>query len=156
MIRETLPDDKDALLAIIQESGKFDDAGIDHVTRTLEEHINEGSDALWFTADDGEPIGVAYCAPEPVASGTWNLLMLWIKNGREGQGYGSALVSQVEKALVDRGGRLLIVETSGLPEFESARFFYNKVGFIQEAKIGNFFAEGDDKIIYTKSIQLMT
>ncbi|NJL83876.1 MAG: GNAT family N-acetyltransferase [Chloroflexaceae bacterium] len=95
---------------------------------------------------------MAYCAPEPVTSGTWNLLMLWIKEEKHKQGYGSALVAHVEKSLVDRGGRLLIVETSGLPEFESARIFYNKVGFTQEAKIKDFFTAGEDKLIYTKPI----
>jgi ribosomal protein S18 acetylase RimI-like enzyme len=152
MIRETISDDKDAILSIICEAGQFDDPGMAYVAQILETHLNEGSDALWFTADDGEPVGVAYCAPEPVTSGTWNLLMLWIKEEKRKQGYGSALVTQVEKSLVDRRGRLLIVETSGLPEFESARIFYSKVGFTQEARIKDFFTIGDDKLIYTKSI----
>ncbi len=153
MIRETLPDDKDALLAIVQESGQFDEASMAYVTQTLEDHLNQGSDALWFTAYDDEPVGVAYCAPEPVTVGTWNLLMLWIKQGKQGQGHGSALITQVEKALVDRGGRLLIVETSGLPAFETARTFYHKAGFTQEARIKDFFELGDDKLVYTKPLK---
>jgi hypothetical protein len=48
--------------------------------------------------------------------------------------------------------RLLIVETSGLPEFEVARAFYSNCGFTQEARVCNFFAEGDDKLIYTKAL----
>jgi hypothetical protein len=78
---------------------------------------------LWFTADDGEPVGVAYCAPEAVTDGTWNLLMLWTRPDRSGRGFGSALVGYVEKALIERRARLLIVETSGLPDFETARAF---------------------------------
>jgi ribosomal protein S18 acetylase RimI-like enzyme len=63
---------------------------------------------------------------------------------------GSALVGHVENALMERGARLLIVETSGLPDFEAARAFYSKCGFTDEARIKNFFAAGDDKIVYTK------
>jgi ribosomal protein S18 acetylase RimI-like enzyme len=55
--------------------------------------------------------------------------------------------------LAEQDARLLIVETSGLPDFESARAFYVKCGFTQEARIKNFFAAGDDKIVYTKSLQ---
>jgi ribosomal protein S18 acetylase RimI-like enzyme len=47
---------------------------------------------------------------------------------------------------------LLIVETSGLADFETARAFYDRCGFTQEARIQNFFAAGDDKIAYTKPL----
>ena len=102
--------------------------------------------------NDGEPVGVAYCAPEPVADGTWNLLMLWTRHDRKGKGHGSALLNHVEKVLDERGIRLLIVETSSSPDFAGARTFYDGTGFTQEARIRNFFALGDDKIIYTKSL----
>ncbi len=153
MIRETIHTDSDALLAIVKDSGQFDDNGLTHVKETLNSYLEGKSDDLWFTADDGEPVGVAYCASEPVTDGTWNLLMLWTRNDRHGQGHGSALVNHVERILTERGVRLLIIETSGLSDFESARAFYNKCGFTQEARVRNFFAAGDDKIVYTKLLQ---
>jgi ribosomal protein S18 acetylase RimI-like enzyme len=79
--------------------------------------------------------------------------MLWTRRDREGQSHGSALVNHVENALNERSVRLLIVETSGLPDFAGARSFYDKCGFTQEARIRNFFAAGDDKIVYTKSLR---
>ena len=153
MIRDTLGTDKEILLDIIKDSGQFDEAGLAHVEQTLERHLSDGSDALWFTADDGEPIGVAYCAPELVTSGTWNLLMLWLRKDREGQGHGTELISHVEKSLDGLSARLLIVETSGTPDFETARAFYSRCGFTLEARIQDFFEVGDDKLIYTKSIR---
>lgn len=153
MIRETIHTDSDALLAILGSSGQFDDNGLAHVKEILKSYLAGEGDGLWFTADDGEPVGVAYCTPEPVTDGTWNLLMLWTRRDRNGQGHGSSLVSRVEQVLTERGVRLLIVETSGLPYFESARAFYSKCGFTQEARIKNFFATGDDKIVYTKLLQ---
>ncbi len=153
MIRETIQTDSKALLAIVKDSGQFDENGLVHVEETLSNYLAGESDHLWFTADDGEPVGVAYCAPEPVTDGTWNLLMLWTRGDRNGQGHGSELVSQVENILSEREVRLLIVETSGLPDFAGARAFYEKCGFTQEARIRNFFAAGDDKIVYTKSLR---
>jgi len=150
MIRDTIAADSEALLAIVEGSGQFDGDGLAHVRATLESYLEGNREELWFTADDGEPVGVAYCAPEPVTDGTWNLLMLWVRPDRQGRGHGSALVSHIEKALAERGVRLLIVETSGLDEFASARAFYGKCGFHQEARIRSFFADGDDKIVYTK------
>ena len=152
MIRNTVRTDKAALLSIVKNSGQFDEAGLAHVEQTLESHLGGEGESLWLTADDGEPVGVAYCAPEPVTQGTWNLLMLWTRKDKEGQGHGAALISHIEQALADRSCRLLIVETSGLPEFENARAFYGKSEFSQEARIRDFFAAGDDKLVYTKPI----
>lgn len=129
MIRQTIQTDSEALLAIVKDSGQFDDGGFAHVKETLGNYLDGKSEDLWLTADDGEPVGVAYCAPEPVTDGTWNLLMLWTRGDRKGQGYSSALISRVEKILNERGVCLLIVETSGLPDFAGARAFYDKCGF---------------------------
>jgi GNAT superfamily N-acetyltransferase len=152
MIRKTIAADAEALIAIVEDSGQFDVDGIAHVKGTLEHYLSGESDDIWLTADDSEPVGVAYCAPEAMTDGTWNLLMLWTRKDRGGQGYGQALVEKVEFDAIARGARLLIVETSGLPGFETAHEFYGKSGFKQEARIRNFFAAGDDKLVYTKSL----
>lgn len=140
------------LLAIIEASGQFDDESLSHVRDTLAQHFAGEGGALWLTADDGEPVGVAYCAPEPVTRGTWNLLMLWTRADRHGRGHGAALVQHLERELTKREARLLIVETSGLASFGPARRFYSKCGFLQEATIKNFFAAGDDKLVFTKLV----
>lgn len=152
MIRATKADDVSPIMAIVEASGQFDVEGLAFVEQTLREHLGEGGAALWLTADDGEAVGVAYCAPEPVASGTWNLLMLWTRNDRQGQGLGSELVAHLEIELRARDARLLVVETSSLPGFAPARSFYAKTGFVQEASIRNFYAAGDDKIVFTKPL----
>ena len=103
---------------------------------------------------EGQPIGVAYCSPEPVTAGIWNLRLLWIKEEFRGRGYGKALVAKVENELSTRHARLLIVETSQLPEFESARKFYENYGFKREAEVKDFFDEGDHKLIYTKRVNV--
>jgi len=150
MVRPTEKHDVEAIMKMIGVSGQFDADGLEHVRSTLEEHLASGSRNLWLTADDSEPVGVAYCAPEPVAPGGWNLLMLWIRPDRHGRGHGSALVQKVESMLEDQAARLLIVETSGLPDFAPARAFYQKCGFVHEATIKSYFAQGDDKLVLTK------
>jgi ribosomal protein S18 acetylase RimI-like enzyme len=152
LIRSTTKTDARAILDIVEESGQFDSDGLAHVQDTLKQHLAGNGEGIWLTADDGEPVGVAYCAPEPVAAGTWNLLMLWTRSDRHGKGHGASLVQQVEHELQSRAARLLIVETSGLPAFAPARSFYAKCGFVHEASIKNFFSAGDDKLVFTKSL----
>lgn len=123
MIRATTGTDKDAIFAIIKDSNQFDENGIAQVEETLGEYLAGESEGFWLTADDGEPVGIAYCSPEPVTDGTWNLLMLWTRRNRYDQGFGSSLVARVEQILTGRDTRLEIVETFGLPYFETARAF---------------------------------
>jgi ribosomal protein S18 acetylase RimI-like enzyme len=150
MIRHTKAKDTEAIMRMVADSGQFDDEGQGYVRETLENHLEGESGEIWLTADDGEPVGVAYCAPEPVASGAWNLQMLWTRADRNRVGHGDSLVKHLEAELRNRNARLLIVETSGLPDFAPARAFYVKCGFIHEATIRNFFAVGDDKLVFTK------
>ena len=58
----------------------------------------------------------------------------------------------VEQALAARGGRVLLVETSGLPGFERTRAFYRKLGYDEEARIREFYQAGEDKVVFRKAL----
>jgi ribosomal protein S18 acetylase RimI-like enzyme len=152
MIRDTQASDMEAIMQIVKDSGQFDTDAVAHVRETLQSHLAGNGDGIWLTSDDGEPVAVAYCAPEPVASGAWNLLMLWTRVDRNRAGHGSSLVKHLELELHRRKARLLIVETSGLPDFAPARDFYTQFGFSHEATIRSFFAAGDDKLVFTRHL----
>ncbi len=141
MIRSVSPDDKKALIGIADAVGLFSPQELEELQGMLSEYFdgNLGSDSFWITYDDGEPIGVAYCAPEPYACGTWNLYFIAVHPDRQGEGYGGKLLDYIEQALTARGERLLLVETSGLPEFERTREFYRKHGYDEEARIREFY-----------------
>jgi ribosomal protein S18 acetylase RimI-like enzyme len=184
-IRPTIAADTDALMSILMDSGQFGEEGVAYVRGILEQYLKSNNDVddetttdnddatkmndmIWLTAvedndDDAkegegdQPVAVAYCAPEAVADGTWNLLMLWTRADRQRRGYGGALDTAVEKELVNRNARLFMVETSSLPAQTAARAFYSstKCSFVHEATIRNYYADGDDKLIYTKPLLQM-
>ena len=153
MIVKTTQQHRAQLLAIIEANGQFDADGLAYVASTLDAYLANSQEAIWLTAlTNAAPVGVAYCAPEPVTDGTWNLLMLWLQDGFEGKGFAQALVAEIENELRARNARLLLVETSQLPDFERARKFYKNYGFQLEAEVKDFFAAGDNKLIYTKAL----
>lgn len=103
--------------------------------------------------DCGRWQGAGLCRPERLTDGTWNLLLLAVDPGLQRQGLGRALVAAVIEALGKAGGRLLIVETSGTPEFAGTQKFYKRLGFQREARIRDFYGPGDDKVIFTQALR---
>lgn len=149
MIRPTTPADATALLAMANAIGLFGPDELEEVGTMLATHFdNSDNEDFWLTDDDGGPVGVAYCAPERMTEGTWNLLFIAIHPDHQGQGRGTALLRHVEQTLAARGERLLLVETGA--SLEQTRALYRKCGYDEEARIRDFYKAGDDKIIYRK------
>jgi ribosomal protein S18 acetylase RimI-like enzyme len=56
----------------------------------------------------------------------------------------------VEDALQVSGQRVLLVETSGLPEFALTRKFYARCGYEEEARVRDYYAAGNDMVVFRK------
>jgi ribosomal protein S18 acetylase RimI-like enzyme len=152
MIRPTTPEDTTALIALADATGLFPPSGLELLRQMLTDSLAENSntESFWITDDDTEPVGVAYCESERMTDRTWNLQLIAIHPNRQGQGRGTKLLTYIEQALLARGGRMLLVETSGSPDFEHTRAFYRKCGYEKEARIRDFYATGDDKVVFRK------
>ena len=96
-------------------------------------------------------MGVSYLGPEQMANGTWNLFFLAVDSGRRGSGLGGQLVAAAEMAVRERGGRVLLIETSGQDGFGRQRAFYAGLGYTLEARIRDFYDHGDDKVVFWKA-----
>ena len=151
IIRRITHADLPAVKGVIDANGLFPSAMLDEMTTAY--LAPEPSQDVWLTYDDGGPIAVAYYAPERMTSGTWNLYLIAVHPDRQSQGVGAALMRHVEDALARSGERVLLVETSGLPEFARTRAFYAGIGYDEEARIRAFYAEGEDKIVFHKALQ---
>ena len=152
MIRPTTLDDTPALLALADATGLFPPSALELLRQMLIDALEGDSDTeqFWITDDNDGPVGVAYCEPERMTDRTWNLQLIAIHPDLQGQGRGVKLLHYVEQALRERDGRVLLVETSGLPSFDRTRSFYKKCGFEEEARIRDFYAAGDDKVVFRK------
>lgn len=152
VIRPAAPDDIPALLALAEASTLFQPDELEFVAGMIRDHLGgaEG-DHRWAVDDDaGEPVGLAYFAPERLTDGTWNLYLIAVHPTRQRQGRGTAMVRHVEAALATEGVRIVLVETSGQESFEPTREFYRRCGYAEEARIREFYKAGDDKIVFRK------
>ncbi|HET7188685.1 MAG TPA: GNAT family N-acetyltransferase [Gemmatimonadaceae bacterium] len=94
-------------------------------------------------------VGYACFGPTPATEGTFDLYWLAVDPAAQGRGIGRALVRDVEEKLIGRGGRLLVVETSSRPDYAITRQFYVRSGYTEAARVRDFYAPADDRILLT-------
>ncbi len=155
MIRSIKSSDMHELLALLEATKLFESNDIEELAKMLDLHFNNATDSqdVWLTDDDNGLVGVAYVAPERMAEGAWNLYLIAIHPDYQRQGRGASLLRYVEQMLIKRNQRLLLVETSGLDEFEYVRTFYRQNGYKEEARIREFYKAGEDKVIFRKMLR---
>jgi ribosomal protein S18 acetylase RimI-like enzyme len=108
-------------------------------------------------AFDGERVlGYACAGATPATDGTFDLYWLAVDPAAQGKGVGRALVREVERDLRSRGARLLLVETSSRPDYENTRAFYARCGYTEAARIRDFYAPADDRIMLTTRLTSFT
>ncbi|MEM9927546.1 MAG: GNAT family N-acetyltransferase [Cyanobacteria bacterium P01_D01_bin.50] len=162
-IRLAKADDTEAIMNLADVIGLFEGEELEVLGDMLggyfEGSLGEGHS--WVVCEDAGVVGVAYFAPEQYAYGVYNLYFIAVHPKHQGKGYGTAVLQYVEKTLREKGDkplthalrdRLLLVETSGLPNFELTRKFYRKQGYEEEARIRDYYKPGDDKIIFRKAL----
>jgi ribosomal protein S18 acetylase RimI-like enzyme len=114
---------------------------------------NPDTQDIWFTyIDNNKQVAIGYCVPEKLTEGTYNLLAIGVLKESQGKGIASEMMKHIEQLLKQKGGRILIVETSSDDAQIAARNFYKKIGYTQEAVIRDFWKEGEDKIVFWKKL----
>ncbi|WP_411892125.1 GNAT family N-acetyltransferase [Yoonia sp. SDW83-1] len=150
IIKPTTSDDVAGLMAVLNGTELFPS---DMLPDMLAPALAGETEAFWLTCHHGgQAVGLCYTVPEELADGTWNMLALAVRPDLQGNGLGAALVSAAEQHLKDNGQRVLIVETSGTEGFALTRKFYAQIGYEEEARIRDFWADGDDKVIFRKAL----
>ena len=103
-------------------------------------------------AEQDDLAGFSYYAPAAMTDRSWYLYWLAVDPARQGQGVGKELLDRAEAAIRSAGGRLLVIETSGLAHYEPARRFYAKCGYRSDGRVVDFYADGDDMVVFTKHV----
>src|SRR5947209_4828068 len=145
MIRPTIPEDTPTLLRLTEGTGLFLPIDLEALDEVLKEYHQDpaahGHRCVSYVLD-GVVIGFAYYAPAPMADRTWHLWWIVVGKNIQARGVGSQLLKHAEDGARAENGRLMIVETSGLPTYELTRKFYLKHRYDQAAVLQDFYADG--------------
>jgi D-alanine-D-alanine ligase len=100
---------------------------------------------------DGRLAGWICWGPTPCTLGTYDLYWMAVDPALQRTGIGTALVAAMERRLAGVA-RLIVVETAGRPDYRDTRAFYQARGYSVAATIADFYAPGDDQVVYVKSL----
>jgi GNAT superfamily N-acetyltransferase len=152
LIRAVISEDSTIVSKLALESGLFGADAIGFLDKMMADYFDGNRDQGHACVIDieGEPLGVAYYQPALATDRTWYLTMIGVRRDRQGQGRGAALIEYVENTLRDSGQRVLLVETSGSVDFARTRTFYAKCGYEEEARVRDYYAAGEDMVLFRK------
>lgn len=110
----------------------------------------------WVVSYQGDAVvGAAYLGPQPFADRVWNVYFIAVAPSAQGHGIGARLMEHLEAHLRAQGpevARVVLVETSSTEQYAPTRAFYPKQGYVEEARIRDFFGPGDHKVVFWKSL----
>jgi len=126
----------------------------DEVTMALElfDESVEGDYEFVGGFDDDSLVAYACFGATPGTDRTYDLYWIAVHPSAQRHGGGSRLLAEVERRLRERGARLLVVETSSRNEYAATLHFYTARGYREVARMRDFYALTDDRVIYTKHL----
>jgi GNAT superfamily N-acetyltransferase len=152
--------DVEAVRRIVSSTGFFYGHEVAVAVELVEERLSKGeASGYWFIfADDaaGRTVGYACYGPVPCTVGSYDLYWIAVEEGQRGGGVGRRLMAEVELRTGAAGGRRIYIETSSRPLYAPTRGFYERCGYVEEARLAEFYGEGDDKIVYSKALHPAT
>jgi len=155
-LRPLQENDAPAIDRILRQTGMFTPSEIDVANELIDIFLHKPDQkdyvivAAFEPSAPIEPVGYVCFGPTPATEATFDLYWIAVAPARQGQGIGQTLLNHAEQESVSRGGRLMIIETSSKAIYLPTQKFYERNGYVVEARIKDFYAQGDDRLIYTR------
>jgi D-alanine-D-alanine ligase len=147
--------DRERIHDIVASAGFFSSREIDVAVELVDERLQKGAASGYcFLFAEHTARAVAYACFGPIACTLESYDLYWIAvhSAYRGIGLGRELLARSERLIARQGGRRIYVETSARAQYEPTRGFYRRCGYRVEAILKDFYAPGDDKVIYVKPI----
>ena len=148
--------DVQAVEALVAATGFFNPGeqalAAELVSEALDRGEASGYEFLFADAADGRLEGYACFGRIPATQSSFDLYWIAVAGDLQGRGLGRALLSAAEAAARAHGATCMYVDTSGREQYAPTRAFYERMGYTRAAVLENFYAPGDAKVIYSKTL----
>ena len=149
------PEDVQNVRDIVQSTGFFSEDEINIATELVTERLEKGLKSEYyfiFAEDNGRTIGYSCFGPIPATRFSYDLYWIAVHDDYRGKGIGRGVLEASEKAIDRLGGKRIYIETSGREQYQPTRAFYLSCDYAEEGRLEDFYAPGDAKFFYVKSL----
>jgi ribosomal protein S18 acetylase RimI-like enzyme len=144
--------DRAPLEAIVRATGVFSEAEVAIALELIDAPASAGYRFL-VAERDGKVAGYACFGATPLTDGVYDLYWIAVDPALHGAGIGQQLMRAVEAEILASGGRMVIIETASKPSYDKTRAFYVRYGCREVARLPDFYARGDDKVVYARVLR---
>jgi ribosomal protein S18 acetylase RimI-like enzyme len=154
-VRPARAGDRAALEGAVRSDGTFRDDEIAVAIELIDKGVAGDPDYLLRVVendDDGAVLGYVCFGRTPMTAATWDLYWVVVDAAARGRGLARTLVGAMEDEIRAGGGGHVRVETSVGDGYGAARALYEKLGYPLAATFSDFYAAGDDLLVYYKRV----
>jgi len=147
------PADCQRVREIVESTGFFNPAEVAVAVELVEERLAKGPASGYrfvFAYCDGVAHGYACYGPIAGTLHSYDIYWIAVHQTFRRRGLGAVLLAHAEQCIRREGGQRAYVETSSREQYVPTRRFYERHGYAREAQLKDFYAPGDDKVIYVK------
>lgn len=139
---------------VFKSTGFFYDWELKVVNEMIDDAASDGGGLYWRVAVvDNKIVGVAIFTKDTMSLLAWDIYWIAVHKDYQGMHIGKKLLQNIEKFIAKKKKAQVYIETCSRPLYEPTRQFYLKNGYILEATLKDYYAEGDSKCIFSKSLE---
>ncbi len=138
---------------MVESTEVFSPVEIDVAVELVDERLKRGLESGYyfvFAEHEGQVVGYTCYGPVPMTAASYDLYWIAVDRSLQGKRIGRLLLEKSEELIRELGGRQVYIETSNRAQYAPTRGFYLRCGYQQAALLADFYAPGDDKVIYAR------
>jgi len=156
MIRSLVLKDKARFHSMLIDSRAFTAEEVDVAMELIDIVLKDESQKDYkidcMVDDQDQPVGYICYGPTPMTQGTFDLYWIVVDPNFQRHGIGSKLLDFLEKMVREKGGRMILADTSTIPQYEKTKKFYLHNGFQEVGRVPDYYHPGNDRITFCKRL----
>ena len=153
---DLLPADRAPLENIVRSCKFFREDEIAVALELIDDRLSHGKASEYhflIAVNDDRVVGYCCYGLVPCTVHSYDLYWIVVDPTIHRAGIGRKLVAAAEEHIRKLGGKRVYIDTSSQPRYEPTHHFYSSCGYRVEATLREFYAPGDNKVVFSKVLQ---
>ena len=155
-IRSLVPKDRARLHSMLIETRAFNqeeiDVAMELIDLVLRDEKQNDYKIHCMVDDEDQAVGYICYGLTPMTQGTFDLYWVSVDPNFQSKRVGSKLLDFLEQEVRKEGGRMILADTSTIPQYGKTKSFYLRNGFREVARIPDYYHPGNDRITFCKRL----